>query len=800
MLRFFICITTEHDWRLVILASIVCCIASGVTIGLFRCAKAASGPERWIWLSLDAAAAGFGIWATHFVAMLAYTPAFGVGFDPFLTILSLVIAVTITGIGIFTAIDETSKWSAPLGGIIVGLGVSAMHFTGMRALELTGHIDWSGGLILAAVGFGMVFASAAFVAAQGPRNLYRRVAAVVLLALAVVLMHFIAMSAAHFAADPSRAVSASAFSGTTLSFLVGGVAIFFLSLCFLAAMNDRRTKAQLARQKRLLDAALENMSQGLCMHDAKGRMVLFNERYCTMNGRPPASLRGSSMLDLLRYHKARGEFDDDPEAYVAKLMAKMREGKTSSMLLELGNGQTLRVVDHPMRDGGWISTLEDITEWREAQAQIAYMAGHDALTDLANRRLFHERLQLALQRVGRKEQVTVLCLDLDHFKDVNDALGHPVGDDLLREVASRITACVRKEDTVARLGGDEFAIVQVNEAKPSEVGAFATRLVEVLSAPYNIREHQIIIGASIGISMAPNDSTDADQLLKNADLALYRAKADGRGTFRFFEAGMDARAQARRLMTLELRTALQRGEFELYYEPIYDIEASRIICFEALIRWNHPIRGLVPPADFIPIAEETGLIVPIGEWVLRQACVTAANWPQTIGVSVNLSPAQFKSRNLVTSIVAALSEAGLAPQRLELEITESVLLQDGEIALAVLHKLREHGVRICMDDFGTGYSSLSYLRSFPFDKIKIDQSFVSDLASRGDSMAIVRAVTGLGKSLSIATTAEGVETPEQLALLRLEGCTQAQGYLFSEAKSAADVAKMLAKLSLQIVA
>jgi diguanylate cyclase (GGDEF)-like protein/PAS domain S-box-containing protein len=800
MFRVFNCVTTEHDWRLVVLAGIVCFIASGVTIGLFRCAKAASGRERWVWLGLDAAAAGFGIWATHFIAMLAYIPASGVGFSLPLTIASLVIAVTITGVGIFAALDETSKWSAPLGGMLVGLGVAAMHFTGMCAIELPGRVSWSSSLVFAAIGFGIVFASAAFLAAQGPRNLYRRGAAVISLALAVVLTHFTAMGAISFTADPTRAVSASALSGTMLSFLVGGVAILFLGLCFVAAMNDRRAKAQIARQKRLLDAALENMSQGLCMHDAKGQMVLFNERYCIMNGRPAASLRGHSLLDLLKDHKAHGEFDDDPEAYVAKLRAKMRDGKTSSMVLELADGRTLRVVDHPMRDGGWISTLEDITEWREAQAQIAYMAGHDSLTDLANRRLFHERLQFALRRVGRKERVTVLCLDLDHFKDVNDALGHPVGDDLLQEVAGRITATVRKEDTVARLGGDEFAIVQVSEAQPSEVSSFATRLVEVLSAPYHIREHQIIIGASIGISMASDDSGDADQLLKNADLALYRAKADGRGTFRFFETGMDARAQARRLMTLELRSALQHGEFELYYQPIYDIEASRIICFEALIRWHHPARGLIAPAEFIPIAEETGLIVEIGEWVLREACAAAASWPQNIGISVNLSPAQFKSRNLVASIVAALSDVGLAPERLELEITESVLLQDGEVTLAILHKLREHGVHICMDDFGTGYSSLSYLRSFPFDKIKIDQTFVSDLASRGDSMAIVRAVTGLGKSLSIATTAEGVETAEQLSLLRSEGCTQAQGYLLSPPRSAAEVARMLAQNALQIVA
>jgi len=372
-----------------------------------------------------------------------------------------------------------------------------------------------------------------------------------------------------------------------------------------------------------------------------------------------------------------------------------------------------------------------------------------------------------------------LCLDLDNFKYVNDSLGHPIGDDLLKQVSLRLCECVRAGDTVSRLGGDEFAIVQLGvELRAPEISALASRIVEVVGAPYDIQGHIVIIGSSIGIAVAPDDGTDPDQLLKNADMALYRAKADGRGTYRFFETGMDARAQARRLLEIDLRAALARGEFELYYQPIHDLKADNIICFEALVRWMHPLRGMIQPTDFIALAEETGLIVPIGNWVLRKACADAAGWSRDVSVAVNLSPAQFKNRDLVPSVIAALSTSGLAANRLELEITESVLLQESEATLATLHKLRDFGVRISMDDFGTGYSSLSYLRSFPFDKIKIDQSFVHELASRGDSMAIVRAVTGLGKSLGISTTAEGVETKEQLALLRLEGCTEVQGYLF----------------------
>jgi diguanylate cyclase (GGDEF)-like protein len=445
-----------------------------------------------------------------------------------------------------------------------------------------------------------------------------------------------------------------------------------------------------------------------------------------------------------------------------------------------------------MKGGGWVATFEDITEWQAAQDQISHMARHDALTNLPNRTLFREQLEKALRLAKRTDQLAVLCLDLDHFKDINDSLGHPVGDVLLKEVARRLAGCITEHDTVARLGGDEFAIVQFcSDCDPSAVAALASHVVEQVSAPYEVAGHQLVIGVSIGISLAPEDGKNPDELLKKADLALYRAKEDGRGTYRFFETGMDARAQARRLLELDLRAALHRDEFEVYYQPIRDVARDVVVSFEALARWNHSLRGMIPPVHFIPLAEETGLIVQIGEWVLRQACMDAAKWSQDVGVAVNLSPVQFKNPQLVSTVKAALQASGLPAHRLELEITESVLLQNSEATLSVLHELRAFGVRISLDDFGTGYSSLSYLRSFPFDKIKIDRSFVTELATREDSMAIVRAVTGLGKSLGIVTTAEGVETDAQFELLRREGCTQAQGYLFSRPRPAAEVEEML---------
>ena len=617
------------------------------------------------------------------------------------------------------------------------------------------------------------------------------VAATGLLTVAIVSHHFTAMGAVTLIPDPTLGSDGLTISPAALSFLTSVGAFAILGISLLAAMFDRRAKSELHEQKILLDSAITNMSQGLCMFDADGRILLFNQRYVELMDRTGMPLQGRLLIDVLREVKAVGEWDGDPDEFFAAVVAHAKAGKTVTKTMGR-NGRSLRVVDQPMKGGGWVATFEDITEWQAAQEQISHMARHDALTNLPNRTLFREQLEKALRLVKRSDQLAVLCLDLDHFKDINDSLGHPVGDALLKEVARRLGECVTEHDTVARLGGDEFAIVQFcSDCEPSAVAMLASHVVEKVSAPYEISGHQLVIGVSIGISLAPEDGKNPDELLKNADLALYRAKEDGRGTYRFFETGMDARAQARRLLELDLRAALQRGEFEVYYQPIRDVAKDVVVAFEALVRWNHSLRGMISPVSFIPLAEETGLIVPLGEWVLCQACIDAAGWSQDVAVAVNLSPVQFKNPSLVSTVKEALKASGLPAHRLELEITELVLLQNSEATLAVLHELRGFGVKISLDDFGTGYSSLSYLRSFPFDKIKIDRSFVSELATRDDSMAIVRAVTGLGKSLGIVTTAEGVETDAQFDLLRQEGCTQAQGYLFSPPRPAAEVEMML---------
>lgn len=436
----------------------------------------------------------------------------------------------------------------------------------------------------------------------------------------------------------------------------------------------------------------------------------------------------------------------------------------------------------------------DITERKAAESRVAYMAHHDALTALPNRimlRLRMEEMIADLNRSGRG--FAVFCVDLDNFKWVNDTLGHPLGDLLLQGVAGRLRAELRVQDTIARLGGDEFAILQADVGKPEEVSQLLARLLAVIGEPYDPDGHHVTIGASIGVALAPNDGGDPDRLLKNADMALYRAKAEGKGGFCFFEAEMDARVQARRRLEMDLRIAIKDGAFEVHYQPLVSLASGEVRSLEALIRWPHATQGMIPPSDFIPVAEETGLITQIGLFVLRQACADAAKWPGDVKVAVNLSPMQFKSGNLLQAVRDALKDAGLPPTRLELEITETLLLDKSEMVTATLHALRALGVHISMDDFGTGYSSLSYLRSFPFDKIKIDRSFVHDIGANTDSQAIVRAIVSLGSSLGIKITAEGVETERDLAYLKAEGCTEGQGYLFSKAQPQQAILALLEK-------
>jgi len=585
-----------------------------------------------------------------------------------------------------------------------------------------------------------------------------------------------------------------AFSHKSDLLLLGSTLTSIMLAGLVLLVTHRMISSRNQRSSDHLYAALEGMPQGLTMFDNEHRLIICNEKYGAMYRIPDGLTEpGTPVRAILEHRLKAGTATVDAEHFVEEGLAFVSKSTVVSFEHQLQDGRIIALTRAPLSTGGAVTIHMDVTEKRNSEKQIAFLAHHDALTGLANRVQLREHIEKTLENVRRGGAASVLCLDLDNFKVVNDTLGHSVGDALLGAVSKRLRGLVRDRDLVSRTGGDEFSIVQSGAEFPMEASAaLAARIVEALSVPFELGDHNVVIGASVGIAIAPDDGDSADQLLKNADMALYRSKEEGRGRFHFFEPEMDIKAQTRRVLELDLRNAITAEEFEVFYQPIVNLAENRITGFEALLRWNHPSRGRVPPNDFIPLAEETGLIGAIGEWVIRQACAEAMRWPSDMRVAVNVSPMQFRNKTLVLAVVSALAATGLRPDLLELEITETVLMNNNEATLAALHQLRDLGVRISMDDFGTGYSSLSYLRSFPFDKIKIDQSFVRDLAERPDSIAIIRAVTGLGQSYGITTTAEGVETQEQLDQMRAEGCSEVQGYFYSKPVPAGEIAQLLA--------
>ena len=553
----------------------------------------------------------------------------------------------------------------------------------------------------------------------------------------------------------------------------------FLIVQRLSAQH-RNSERRLELEKERLDTAINNMAQGLILYDADGRVVLLNQRYLEMFDLSPEIVKpGMHFRELIAYRKSVGSFKGDVDAFCYNIMRNVALSKVSHDTVETDDGRCIDTLTQPLKNGGWVATQDDVTERRRAERQIARLAHYDALTDLPNRVLFRQRLDLELERIKRGGQFAMLYIDIDEFKSVNDSLGHPVGDELLKGVATRLRNCIRETDFVARLGGDEFAIVQTGVEQPSDVMGLVRRIYDAIREPCECLGHNVTTDASIGIALAPHDGVDLDQLLKSADLAMYGAKADGRRTYRFFEAEMDARVKARRTLELDMRQAIVDGAFGLHYQPVVNLKSNEIVGCEALLRWRHPFRGMISPAEFIPIAEETGLICEIGDWALATACAEATNWPANIRLAVNVSPVQFRSHAFSLKVANILASTGLTASRLELEITEAVLIRDDEAALNLLQHLHNIGVRIALDDFGTGYSSLSYLRRFPFDKIKIDRSFVEGIENSNGSSAIVQAVINIANAQHMTTTAEGIETKPQRETLRDLGCTEMQGFLFS---------------------
>ncbi|WP_083519254.1 bifunctional diguanylate cyclase/phosphodiesterase [Bradyrhizobium jicamae] len=583
---------------------------------------------------------------------------------------------------------------------------------------------------------------------------------------------------------------------TRLQFCAASLAIVVvIVMLFLIVRQLRRQHAaaqhKLSEKSQHLDTAINNMTQGLLLFDSSGRLVICNRRYIDMFGLSPEIVKpGCHLRDLIQHRQERGSFIGDVDAYCARFLDP-NGSLVQDTVTSTPDGRTIRLIFKRSPDGGWATTMEDVTEGRRVQARIEHLAHYDALTNLPNRTLFQRHAEgLLLEAEGRK--FAILYIDIDEFKRINDTLGHLIGDEFLKGVAERLRQSVGAEDFIARLGGDEFAILQDGIESAEDVHALVARIYQALRTPFDCHGHRLSSDASIGIAIAPRDGSDLFYLLKNADLAMYAAKAAGRRTYRFFDPEMEQQANHRRELEADLRAALAEGGFELHYQPQVDLRSDVVNGCEALLRWRHQVRGMVSPADFVPVAEETGLIEEIGQWVLRTACAEAATWPSHVRVAVNVSPIQFRSETLSLKVAAALNESGLDPRRLELEITEAVLIADDDAALVTLNQLRALGIHIALDDFGTGYSSLQYLQRFPFDKIKIDRSFVKEVTRNSSSASIIRAVVSIAADRNMITTAEGVETLQQRETVQNLGCTQMQGYLFSGARPAQEIRALLA--------
>ena len=921
MIRVLNCIGLQHDLKLVVLAGIVCFLASFAAMSLFRRAQDLNGRTRAVWMATASVVTGAGVWATHFIGMLAFDPGFPVSFDALLTAVSLIMVIGVTGSGLAVAIYGGQRWSGLAGGAIVGAGIAGMHYTGMAAMRLAGEFVWMPDLVVWSIVFGVGFGAAALEVARRDGRQFATVTAAVLLTLATLMMHFTGTGAAGIIPYNMVENRPLELSSAALSMAIAIIAALVLGMSLLGAWLDRRNRRKIREQNLRLDGAINNMMQGLCMFDAQNRLMLWNERYESMYKIDPQHIwRGCTMRDLLQARIVAGTFPLDPERYAEQVYAHLKKGKTFTLNIELADGRNVAVVNQPMPNGGWVTTHEDMTERTQAERdlertrmfldtiienvpspiivkdipslrymlinraaeeylgvdrstmigkrasdilpeaslgaveaadqrlidsgetaflgehavvtpkngtrivtatrlpvmghdgrpqylislihdvtdrkrdeqRIAHLARHDLLTDLPNRAAFNECIEATVNLATMSgESFAVLLLNLDRFKTVNDVYGHGAGDALLREVSRRLESATQGS-FLARLGGDEFAVITPTGPQPATAEALAERLRAAVSADIEIEGHVLHVGLTIGIGIFAQDGADATMLMANVDAALSRAKSEARGSVRFFDVTMDNQLREKRALHQDLHNAVLNGELTLHYQPQARIDGT-ITGFEALVRWHHPRHGMVPPSTFIPLAEESGNITILGEWVLREACREAASWPKPLNIAINLSPVQFQHGDLPQLVHEVLLETGLAPSRLELEITEGVLIGDFNRAVAVLRRLKNLGVRIAMDDFGTGYSSLSYLQSFPFDKIKIDRTFIANLGHSQQAATIVRAVIALGRGLELPAIAEGVETQEQLNFLAKERCSELQGYFIGRPKPIADYAAMIGR-------
>ncbi len=764
----YTCLTTQHDTAMVAVAFTICLLGAYTNAVLCRHAtQTPAGRGRLAWVATAVAATSTAIWATHFVAMLAFSPGMPWAILVGPTVLSYLVTLVLVATGNFLLVEARGLALRVAGGLVIGLAVAVMHYTGMAGYRVTGSLRWDLGEVAASVLIGATLGALAGVAVHRCRGHAAVWVPAALIAAAVLGTHFTGMAALTAAYEPGVALPTWALSTTVLFVLVSQAALVILGLVLLSQRlhlgAERRGRAERQRICDLADIALE----GLLILDGD-KIIGVNGSLARLLPNPPECYLGCGI------HAVLPGFTPETVPLDCEAEAELQWADEAVPVRIIAQTVTLDRRPH------LVVAVRDQRERLRSEQEVQRLAFTDTLTDLPNRARYNAALaaRCASHRTG-DGGFALIALGLDRFKVFNDLFGHDTGDGLLQRVAGRLRTILREGDFVARLSGDEFVLMAEGLGSAERVHHLADLIVDLLSRPYLINGRVLDIGASVGVALHPNDGADPATLGRHADIALLRAKDDGRGTYRLFEPEMDARVQARRTMESGLRRAIQHGEFEVYYQPQVNIRTGSYDGAEALLRWHNPGGGMIPPGEFIPVAEETGLIVGLGEWVLRTACRDALDWPAGLRVAVNLSPVQVRDPNLAEMVAGVLRDTGLPGSRLELEVTESVLLQDGAATLDTLNRLHAMGIRIALDDFGTGYSSLSYLRQYPFDKIKIDQSFIRQIPGDAGCAAILRAVVTMGTSLGMATTAEGVETAAQMRFVTSEGCNQAQGYLFS---------------------
>ena len=802
MYRVFTCLTNEHDYWLVGLAAVVCIATALTSFMMYSIAYATPDHRRLGWAALTGVCAGSGIWATHFVAMLAYRGALPTSYEPVATLGSLLIAIGLATCG-FALATRCGRWCFALGGAVIGIAIGVTHYVGMHALIVPGSLSWDASLIVFSLVIGVAMSAAAMMVFHLKTGLGAIVAAGSLLTLAICGLHFAAMGAVTVVPDPTLAFQGYGINRSYMALSVAGVTFVVLLTALAAAAIQRaniRCESVLREQNSLFESALHHLPVGLSMFDGEQRLIMCNPAYRRLYDlSEELACAGASFSDIvLNYVRREGGDDerirlDGARNWITEHLSKFKLGNIFTETVHLSDGRSIFKRVSPIIGGGWVDIQEDVTAVRQSGEKLEWLARHDALTGIANRFQFLQRLERQFECYDPRLGFALHWIDLDHFKEINDHYGHQVGDGYLKSVAHRLATSLRAGDLVGRLGGDEFAILQVGGGRKELAEQFAARVLKTISQPHDVLGHKFNANASIGIALAPQHGQDPDQLFSRADTALYYAKSHGRGTAVVYEPACIENASAPNPLKAELQQAVERDELVLHYQPIVDLRAQEVSSFEALMRWKHPSRGMIPPSEFIGLAEETRLIVPMGAWALRRACMDAKTWPDTVNVSVNLSAVQIENCDLYEVVIETLEVTGLEPHRLQLEITETAFMRDRERTQTMLRKLHELGITIALDDFGTGFATLNYLRSFPFKKIKIDRSFVHEVSQHHESLAIVRSVADLASELDIRSVAEGVETGADLAAVRLAGYDEAQGFYFSLPVPARAVSRTIAQ-------